>query len=804
MLRRLDRYIIRETLGPLTLGFVVYTFILLIRFLFVSMEMIIRRGVSAMVVGKLLLSTLPNIIVLSLPTALLFGLLTAVGRLASDSELIAMRSSGIGLTRLYRPVLLLSVLLTLINMPLMMYLVPWSNAILQQLKVEIVSQSVAKQIEPRVFYDEWPSNVLYVFDTAPQTKRWEGVFLAQNRGAGELEVTVADSGQLRVDESGEQVILDLENTESHKVALSNPDRYQRQKLAEAQIVLDEGFASSQRAKLVSNRKGLRELTMDELVTKLGDEEPSAEIRNLTRVEIHKKIAIPFACAVFGLFALPLGFNSRRGGKMLGFVLSIIVIAVYYIILTNGEEAARYGRIPPWAAMWAPNILLTLIGLYLLWRRNKDRGLLFSTVDRWLRTHVWQALDSGRARMSTAVHRARESRNERQAARMASAPEQNRVRLQLLRPRLAFPNLLDRYTLRTFASVFVVVLASVLMLYILADLSEKFDEILKNQVPRALITTYYVLLSAQIFYELAPIVVLVTTLVTFGLLSRSNEVTAAKALGVSLFRLAIPVAVAALVVSLFSGYLQSAVLPISNQNARKIEDRIAGKETRQTYSRPDRWLFGKGGFVYNFLHYDPQTLSLQRLHVFEFGEPHQLKRRLYAANARFDSSLHGGRGGWLFSDGWVRQLDSKVSKEKDYVRFAGPVEVDCKETPEFFASEIRQPDQMGYSELKQYVAELRASGQAVPELEVELHKKVSFPANSFIMALVALPFAFRLGKQGALYGIGVSIALAMTFFAVLALFSALGKAGALSPSIAVWIPGALFTTFSVYLFLGVRT
>lgn len=122
---RINRYIISEIIGPMGLGFLVYTFILLLRFLFQSAEMIIRRGLPVSIVGQMLLVTLPNIVVLTLPMSLLFGILIAVGRLSSDSELTAMRSSGISLVSLYRPVLLVSAALTILNTLLMIYILPW-------------------------------------------------------------------------------------------------------------------------------------------------------------------------------------------------------------------------------------------------------------------------------------------------------------------------------------------------------------------------------------------------------------------------------------------------------------------------------------------------------------------------------------------------------------------------------------------------------------------------------------------------------------------------------------------------------
>src|SRR5262249_15675137 len=148
--------------------------------LFQSAEMIIRRGVPVATVGRLLLLSLPNIVVLTLPMSLLFGILIAVGRLSADSELTAMRSCGVSLAALYRPILLISRPLTVLNSLLMIYALPWGNHALQELRLEILTQSVSQQVQPRVFYEDWPGKVIYVFETPRGEKRWKGVFLAES------------------------------------------------------------------------------------------------------------------------------------------------------------------------------------------------------------------------------------------------------------------------------------------------------------------------------------------------------------------------------------------------------------------------------------------------------------------------------------------------------------------------------------------------------------------------------------------------------------------------------------------------
>ncbi|MCB1037724.1 MAG: LptF/LptG family permease, partial [Acidobacteria bacterium] len=372
-----------------------------------------------------------------------------------------------------------------------------------------------------------------------------------------------------------------------------------------------------------------------------------------------------------------------------------------------------------------------------------------------------------------------------------------VVLRLPRLRWRISNLVDRYIVRRYFTVFLMVLASGLILYVVADLGENADDILKNKVPRGVVFDYYKYLSLQIIYDITPIVVLVTTLLTFSVLSRDSELTAFKSVGISLFRLSLPaIAVTAAIVA-GNVYLQSEILPVSNQQVARLKNQIRGKEVARTYRRADRqWLFGQGRYIYNYLRYDPAHQALERLQVFEFEDDGRLSRRLYAERAEFDGS------GWVFRNSWTRTFHPDGSVDFDLL--PGSRRSDYSETPEYFTSEIRPPGQMRYLELRRYIQEIESRGEAVPDLRVELQRKVSYPAISLVMVLVALPFAFRLGRQGALYGIGLSVVIGMIFMAVFIFFSTLGSAAVLPPLVAVWAPNAIFATLALYLFLGVRT
>lgn len=788
MLRRLDRYLIAEILGPLTLGFLVYTFVLLLRVLFRSAELIIGSGVDARIVGKLLLLSLPNIVVLTIPMSFLFAILIAIGRLSSDSELVALRACGVSLFSLYRPILVLSAALTGLNVYLMLDLLPEGNHALQQLRAEIIAQGLSEEIQPRVPHTGWQDKMLYVFEAPPGERRWKGTFLSEAIPAGPNQVDVAEWGEATVVDDGSQVVLALTNVVTHRVNLNHPESYN---LAAHKTVDLTLAAQRPQAVASSVRRGLRELPLDELRKVVRDAETTPLVRKMARMEVHKKFSIPAACIVFGLLGLPLGFSNARGGRSSGFAISIGVLLVYYILLNWGEDFAARGVGPPWLAVWFPNAALLLVGMLLLVRRNRDKSLALSHVDRWLREDLWNRV----------LHlRERRRHRRRQALERARARGGGKIVLRLPEIWLPFPNSIDRYVLRTFLRVLLLATMSGVVVYVAADLTENAEDILRNDVPNKVVFDYYKLKSFDIIYQISPVIVLITTLVSFGLLSRTNEITAFRALGMSLYRLALPVVLAAMVIAGTCGLLQVEVLAASNERVAELQARIRGRESPARLQRADRrWLYGnQGRYLYNYAHYDEETQELFRLQVFRFDESYRLVQRLVVEKATY-----AGDGWWTFSNGWARQFEG--ADEKDFRRIEEPVKERLPEPPEFFRGVLRLPEEMDFVELRDYIRNLRAiGGEDTAPLEVELHNKIAYPVLTLVMALVALPFAFRLGRQGALYGIGLSLLLGIALLIFLAFFKAMGNAAILPPAVAVWSPGLIFSIFALYLFLGVRT
>ncbi len=798
-MRRLDRYILAEVLGPLALGFLVYTFILLIQVLFKSAELLIGSGVALETVGRLLLLSLPWIVVMTIPMSLLFGILIGIGRLSTDSELIAIRAGGISLFSLYRPILLLSALLMGLNTYLMLEVLPAGNHALSKLRVDILTQSLTEEIKPRIPHTGWQDKVLYVFEAPPDERRWRGVFLADSIPGRENSVWVAEWGRAQADDNTGQVLLQLEDVVTHGVDMDRPDVYQ----ASAQDSYNLLLASQNQQQSVSVSKTLRELSLKELQAKARDKSSPEHHRNLAKVEIHKKFSFPAACLVFGLLGLPLGFSNARGGRSSGFALSIGVVLVYYLIFNSGEEAARDGALPAWLAVWSPNVLMLAAGVFLLARKNRDKSLLLQNVDRWIQERFWGRMLQVKARREAKLQARQEQQRRQRAMGRAKTSGRNATQLVLRLPelRLRFPNTLDRYILVRFFNVLVVALFSGLSVYLVADLTENVEDILQNEIASSVVFDYYRYKSFSIIYEIAPIIVLVTTLTTFGLLSRTNEVTACKAAGISLYRMSIPVLAAAAVLAFLAGTLQSEVLPAANSRVAELKAVIKGQQGQSILHpgrRADRlWIYGKENQLYNYSFYDEKRRELHNLQIFKFDPDYRLVARL-----RVEKATHIENGWWTFSRGWARTFEGR--EITGFSTFDTPVKYRLQEPPDYFAGGLKPPEEMSFVELRDYVHELKTSGQEVPSLEVELYNKIAYPFISLVMALVALPFAFRLGRHGALYGIGISLVLGIILLVVLSVFTALGNNAILPPIVAIWSPAAIFAVFSLYLFLGVRS
>ena len=771
MLRITDRYIIREILRPSAVVLLVFTFLLMMQPIMDVAERLLAKGVDAATVARLMVNLLPSGLGVTIPMALLMGLLIGLGRLSADRETVALQACGVSIFQMLTPVALVTIVAAALTNYILVVALPDANQRFREITYEVIATRAQDEVRPRVFYEDFPNIIVYVQDVAADGS-WSQVFLAATRHGGQPDVYLARKGRMQLDRENRLVDMVLEDGTGHHINGQGPDQYELRRFEEIRISLDPESVFPRRGP----QRGYPELTIPELQAETARLQAEGLPSNRPIIEIHRKFSIPVACLVFGLIGLALGVTSRKDGKLASFVLGVGVIFGYYVIMYQAEAMAKAALLSPHLAMWVPNIGLGLAGVVLLcWRsRSAERRITIPFPRR-------------RAEQSSEVS-SQAQRSGRLAGSGSRAPVGAVPRVWGLGL-----TILDGYVVKLYLSWLSLAFLGLLGIFYISTFIDLSDKLFRGETDGRTLLAYFWFATPQFIYYLIPISALVATLVTIGLLTKSSELTVMKACGISLYRVAAPLLLFGALGGGFLFVLEETVLANANRRAEELRHVMRGGSP-QTFDVINRqWIVGKTGSIYHYVYLDPRRDQLNGLSVYEF-DGWQLSKRTFAAEAVF-------REGWEGHDVWVREFTAS-STAMPFKTFA---EQDLPlEPPEYFKTQRPAADRMSYGQLRTYIGELRASGFDVVQPVAALHRKLSFPLVTIIMTLIALPFAVTTGCRGAMYGVGIGIALAAVYWIVISIFAAIGDAGLLAPALAAWAPNVLFGTSAVYLLLTVRT
>ncbi len=769
-MRILTRYILREVVAHAAIGVGLFTFVLFMRDIAKLMEVVVRNSAPLPTVVEAFLYTLPPVLKYTVPMGVLVGILIGLGRLAADSEVTAMRASGLGVGLFVRAMALFAIAAWLFSLLVSVWLAPWSSKALAELQNRLSTSQASYEVQPRVFYEDFENYVLYVQDVsaAGGAAIWRGIVLADIRTAGAPKIILAEEGVV-INESPARIRLHLKNGSQHESNPRQPAQYSITSFSETDIPIDLPEAEPRQTVMWGP---VQELASGRLWELSRTAEPDAA--RWLAIEFQRRLALPSSCLVLALVGIPLGLSSKKGGKSTGFILTIFLVFVYYSLTSVGVGLARQAKLTPVLGAWMANILFLLGGLVLLWR-----------VDR-LEIGGWRFAHAGwRQRLM------------KRAEGAASAFERAANRRRMFSGR--FPQILDDYILRDFTTYLLLILAAFLVLALVFTFFDLLGDIVRNKVPLITVGEYLVNFLPSMVYLMAPMAVLLAVLVTFGILHKSNEITAMKATGISIYRAVLPVLVLASVLPVGLFFFEQFYLPQANKRQDAIRNAIKGKPA-QTYLRPDRkWIFGQQSTIYYYEFFDPNADIFGSISAFEFDpKSFQFTRRVYARGAHWDDHLQK----WVFERGWEREFRGNAIAQ--YRTFDVSTFAELNEPPVYFKKEVKQSSEMNYVELKRYIDDLQQSGFDVVRLRVQLHKKFAYPLITFVMAVLAIPFAVGASKRGAIAGVATAVGIAIVYIVVSGLFEALGNLNQLPPALAAWSPDLIFGLAGGYLILKVST
>ncbi|HWE86512.1 MAG TPA: LPS export ABC transporter permease LptF [Terracidiphilus sp.] len=783
-MRILTRYILGEILSHALIGCALFTFILFMPRLPQILEMVVRNSSTATNVLEIFLFTMPNLFWVTIPMSVLVGILLGLSRLAADSEIIAMRASGLGIGYFVRVASIVAVSGALFGLVNSLWVAPRANQAILDMQQALAVSQASFEIQRDVFYEDFHNTVLYVQDVRSGTgaANWRQIFMANVSDPNSPTITTAESATV-VNDSTQELMMRLRNGEQHETNPSQPDQYNVSTFATTDLPLTLSPQSD--VHLGRMDTAIYAIPTATLIERIHQ---SNNKRYL--IELNNRFSYPVACLVLMLVGVPLGVVSRRGGKSSGFVFTLLLVVLYYVLSYTGVALARQDKLPVVLAVWLANILFAAAGIFLLWQMASGGRVL-------------SAIVSLTARMPGTSTDALSSAQRENGPRFIHLLER-RPRPARTAYRGAFPRILDQYVLRQFLGMFFLVLSGFVLLMLVFTFFELVGDIIRNRIPLSTVGLYLVNLTPSMLYTIAPLAVLIAVLVTFGVLNRNSEIVAMKATGISLYRLIVPVVAIAAILAISLFLFDQFYLPQANRKQEALRNIIKGRPAETVLHPEQTWIFGhprpgEPGRIFYYKFFDRDRNEFADLSVFEFDPASfSLTRRIFAKRVYWDSDA----GEWRFQNGWER--DFQGANQKGFREFSQTTFSEIHEDTGYFKTEKVQSQEMNFGQLDRYIRDLRQSGFDTMRLRVALWHKLAYPLVAVIMAALAIPFALSMGRRGSLTGIAVAIGIALAYWVADGLFGVMGNVAYLPAPLAAWSSDILFALTGGYLLLRTPT
>jgi len=764
--RLIERYFVRAIAPYTAASLVLLTSILFVQQSGRYLESILHGVVPSGFMYALGLALLPTVFVFTIPMAVLSGTIIGLGRMGSDSELVAMRAAGIGTWRMLWPILGLGVIATAVTFELNLREAPRAQEQLRLVAVRTALYKLDSPVEPRTFTGDIPGYVIYVRDGDRTRGEWGRVFIQSTEADRSTRLITARTG--RIDSSEEKSELVLQDAVQTK--LPPPDAHEQsyvvERLEKLRIVFNTG-RSDLLAKMQKAQSSPDEMRWSQLRKFAAESKP--EERREAMIVLHKRLALSLSPLVFSLLGAALALRMRRGSRGFGVLLSLLAMLVYYLLTIAGDQMARAGSLPSIVGTWLATALTFGFAVGLLARKRPHIGLSFKRRKRDLDTVA------GFDRVERATP------------------------LSSINPRrwlIAFPTLLDLNFVRTMGFSFLLGFVALVGIFNIFTIFDLWRFIAATGAGTKLIAQYLFYLLPLVSVELFPGSMLVAALLTYALVAKRREAVAWWASGQSVYRLMMPGLAFAVFIAAGSWFIQERVMPQANVRQDSLRARIRGSIAQVANGSERRWLVSTdGGRIYSY-EFDERRQVLLKPAIYDFDAQQTELRRLTT----------GEEGKWLAPNKleitnarWINFDKPRVTRQS-----AEDLGISGVDPPSVFKPTIDRPSQLSADRLRNYIKILKDRGTDTAALAVALHRKYAGPFSVVVMALIGMPLAISFGRKSTVVALCSAVVVSLAFWLVSEGFQQLGQHALLPPAVAAWAPIVIFAGGGFYFISRVRT
>ena len=760
--RLIERYILKAISPYILISLILLTAILFAQQTVRYLEAIFHGLVPSGFVYGVALALLPNVLVFTIPMAVLAGTIIGLGRMGSDSELVAMRAAGVSTFRMLWPALALGAIATVAALYLNLQEAPHAQRDLKTVLIRSALYKLDSPVEPRTFTTDIPGHVIYVRDGDKARGEWGRVFIQSQAPDHVTYLTTARLG--RIDASADKSELVLQDAVRTK--LPAPDGRDRSYTVERLAQFRFDFNIGRSGLLASLRKS--DSNPDEMdwkeLRQFAGQSTGRENREAGML-LNKRLAFSLSPLLFALFGAAVALRVRRGGRGLGVLLSLLVLLIYYLFTLAGDQMARAGSLPAGLGAWLASALTLAIAIGLLAFKRREVRAWFT--------------------------RAREETGD---ADEQAKPGSSHVGMRQWL--VTFPSLLDQSLLRAMGVSFLIGFLALVMIFNIFTIFELWRFIATNAATLKVVAQYLFYLLPLVSVELFPGSVLVAVLMTYALTARRREAVAWWASGQSVYRLMLPGLAFALLIGFVSWSIQERVMPEANVRQDNLRAKIKGISAQLASGSERRWLVSADGariFSYEF---DDQRQMLLKPSIYDFD----------SRGVELTRVISGEAGKWLtVSDmeisgaHWINLDAPQVSQQSAETMRIGGVD-----PPAVFRPTVDRPSQLSAERLRAYIKTLKERGVETAPLAVALQRKYAAPFSVIVMALVGMPLAISFGRKTTVLALCAAVVVSLLFWLVSGGFQQLGEHALLPPAVAAWTPVVIFAGGALYFISRVRT
>lgn len=355
-MKTLTRYILTEYFPPLLLGVIIFTFVLLLDNIFDFVDLFLNKGVRFVTILKLLSLILPSIFSLTIPMGFLLGSLLTFGRLSEDGEITALRASGQHMVRLFWPPLFVALIISTGLVYFNAEITPRAQNSFRQLYREVLKQNPLVQLEEKTFL-KITNFRIYVHSINKKTGLLKGIHIYRLEEKAPPTRIHAREGYAQTHEN--RIVFQLFDGTIQQIDQEEPARTTVSSFKKYDIQIP--FKNSSQ----TTRKNIRSMKTSEIIREIASYRSQNLPTTYLETEYHLRNAISFAPFAFCLIGMMLGIKLERGGKSIGFGMSLFIIFIYYLLLVGGITISEKGYLASWFDLWLCNIVMLFIGGILL-------------------------------------------------------------------------------------------------------------------------------------------------------------------------------------------------------------------------------------------------------------------------------------------------------------------------------------------------------------------------------------------------------------------------------------------------------